>query len=126
MCARRPPRRIDASFYRITSYNVCYTKLLRAPKDRKRGADDEEQPDAQHRNHHHEDQREFPAHQKGHDDRENEHQRAAHRDADEHHKRVLHVGYIRGQARDQRRGREAVDVFKRKGLDIVEQSYNFV
>ena len=84
-------------------------------------ARDEEQPDDQHRHDDHKGQRESSAHNERHDDGEDHHQRRADRDADAHHVRHLHILNVGGHARDERGGRELVDVLERKALHLGEE-----
>ena len=84
-------------------------------------ARDEEQPDDQHRHDDHKGQREPSAHNERHDDGEDHHQRGADRDADAHHVRHLHILNVGGHARDERGGRELVNVLERKALYLGEE-----
>ena len=87
-------------------------KLEHTLKNRMSVGGDQVQANTQDRNESQEDHRELPVDADGGAQGEDQHEWCAHRDADDHLISVLHVGYVRGQTRDQAAGGEFVDVGK--------------
>ena len=83
-----------------------------ALKNGMRVAGDQVQADAQDRDEGQEDHRQLPVDADGGAQGKYQHERRAHRDADHHLIGVLHVGYVRGHARDQAAGGKLVDIGK--------------
>ena len=92
-----------------------------AGEDRPDPVDDESQTAAEQRDHGQVDKGDVAAHGVGHGKGEYQDERRADGDADDEHERLLHVGDVGGEARHERRAREAVDVGERERLDLVEQ-----
>ena len=87
-------------------------------KDGMHRAHDHAQQHAQHRDHRQENQRDLCADAEGYDHREQQHERSADRHAQQHLVSVLHIGHVRGQARDDGGGGELIDVGKGEGLHV--------
>ena len=90
-----------------------------AAENRMRPAHDQVDSHGQHRQRKHEHQRNPRVDRHRHDQREQQHQRSAYRHPQDHLKAVLHVGDVRGQARDNRGRAEFIDIGKGKLLNPV-------